>query len=326
MKAASLLLCAATLLLSAPPRRVIIDTDAGSDDLMAIAFLLARADLDIEAITVVNGLAHVPEGAKHVLQLLELAGRTTIPVYEGRLAPLEGTNEFPESWRVIADALPGVDLPETTRKPEPDGAAAFLRTRLANARQPVSILALGPLTNIAEVLAAAPQSVAGIEDLVVMGGAVRVAGNLGSGGLPYAENRMAEWNIYVDPAAAQKVFDSVLKCRLIPLDASNAVPLDLGFLIQMQKTAKSKLGRFAAQVLASNRALMEQGMFYAWDPLAAAALVNPSVVKLSSVPLTVTRKAPQEGRTAESPTARPVRVALTADPVLFRKTFMDALR
>ena len=326
MKVVSLLLLAATLLTAAPPRHVIVDTDAGSDDLMAIAFLLARADIEIEAITVANGLAHVPEGAKHVLQLLDLAGRTAIPVYEGRATPLEGTNEFPESWRVIADALPGVDLPQTTKKSEPEGAAAFLRTRLANARHPVAILALGPLTNIAEVLTAAPQSVLAIEDLVVMGGAVRVAGNLGSGGMIYADNRMAEWNIYIDPAAAQKVLEAVIKCRLIPLDASNSVPLDLGFLNQMQKTAKSKLGLLATQVLASNRKLMEQGIFYAWDPLAAVALVSPAVVKLSSVPLTVTRKAPQEGRTAESQTARPVRVALVADPVLFRKIFLDAFR
>ena len=326
MKVVSLLLLAAAFLTAAPVRHVIVDTDAGSDDLMAIAFLLARTDIEIEAITVVNGIAHVPEGAKHVLQLLELAGRTAIPVYEGRATPLEGTNEFPDSWRVIADALPGVDLPETTKKPETDGAVAFLRARLANARKPVSILALGPLTNIAEVITAAPQSVLAIDDLVVMGGAVRVPGNLGSGGLIYAENRMAEWNIYIDPAAAQKVFETVIKCRLIPLDASNAVPLDVAFLNQMQKNAKSKLGVLATQVLASNRTLMEQNIFYAWDPLAAVALLNPAVVKLSSVPLMVTRKAPQEGRTAESQTARPVRVALAADPVLFRKIFLEAFR
>jgi len=78
---------------------VIIDTDAGSDDLMAIAFLLARHDLTIQAITVANGLAHVRPGARNMARLLELAGRRDIPVYVGRSEPLEGHAEFPAGWR-----------------------------------------------------------------------------------------------------------------------------------------------------------------------------------------------------------------------------------
>ncbi len=311
---------------AAPPRNVIVDTDAGSDDLLAIAFLLARPDINIEAITIVNGLAHVPAGAKNVLKLLDLAGRPQIPVYEGRSTPLEGNNEFPESWRVTADALPKVDLPETTRNADSQSATAYLRQRLANVGKPVSILALGPLTNLAEVITAAPKSVLAIDDLVVMGGAVRVGGNLALGGLLYSDNRTAEWNIYVDPSAAQKVLESVTKCRLVPLDASNSVPFDMAFLNQFEKTAKSKLGKFAAQVLASNRFMIEQHMFFAWDPLAAVALQNPSVVKISSVPLTIVKTQPEEGRTSESQTGRPVRVALSADPALFRKIFMETLR
>jgi len=321
-----LLLLLAVPLAAAIPRNLIIDTDAGSDDLMAIAFLLARTDVNIEAITVVNGLAHVPTGAKNILRLLELAGRTSIPVYLGRETPLNGSNEFPELWRLMADELPHVEMPSTEKTPESLSALAFLRERLGNARKPVSILALGPLTNIAEVLSTAPNSVLAIEDLVVMGGAVRVPGNLSAGGPAYSDNRTAEWNIFLDPTAARKVFDTVAKCRLVPLDASNTVPLDSAFLAAIKKTAKSKLGLFAAQVLASNRTLIEQRIFYAWDPLAAVALVNPAVLKISSVSLAVLRDAPEEGRTSEVPTGRPLRVALSADPVLFRKTFLDALR
>jgi len=317
------------LLYAAQPRNIIrniiIDTDAGSDDLMAIAFLLARPDINIEAITVVNGIAHVPAGAKNVLRLLELAGRD-IPVYEGRQTPLEGTNAFPEHWRITADALPSVELPPTQKISHPASALMFLRDRLSNSRKPVALLALGPLTNIAEVLSAAPRSVAAIDDLVVMGGAVRVEGNLPSGGPLYSDNRTAEWNIYVDPAAAQKVLDTVTKCRLVPLDASNTVPVDLAFLDSFKKSARSKLGLFTTQVLASNRFLIEQHIFFAWDPVAAVALVNPAVTKISSVSLTIIRKGQEEGRTAESQIARPVRAALSADPALFRKLFFDALR
>src|SRR5579859_3484491 len=90
---------------------IIIDTDAGSDDLMAIAFLLSRKDVKIEAITIVDGLAHVPAGAANVLRLLELAGATAVPVYPGAQEPLERTAPFPAEWRRTSDTLPGVMLP-----------------------------------------------------------------------------------------------------------------------------------------------------------------------------------------------------------------------
>lgn len=320
------LLFASTLAGAVPLRNVIVDTDAGSDDLMAIAFLLARKDINIEAITIVNGLAHVPAGAKNILRLLELSGKTSIPVYAGSSAPLEGTNEFPESWRTIADELPGVSLPQTDKREIAGSALDYLRERLANAARPVSILALGPLTNIAEVLIKAPRSVAAISDLVVMGGAIRVPGNLPSGGSSYSDNRTAEWNIYIDPLAAEKVFNAVTKLRLIPLDACNSVPVDAAFLQQFQKGAKSKLGVLVAELLTSNKMLIDQKIFYAWDPLAAVALVDPAVVKISSAQIVIQHTAPEEGRTQEINTGRPVRAALSADPVLFRKVFFATLR
>jgi pyrimidine-specific ribonucleoside hydrolase len=308
----------------AAPRNIIVDTDAGSDDMMAIAFLLSRSDVNIEAITVVNGIAHVKSGAANVLRLLDLAGKTNIPVYAGRDMPLTGANEFPSSWREIADALPGAGLPETARKPEAESAAAYLIRRLKVTARPVSILALGPLTNIAEALAGLPRGAYPVDDMVIMGGAVRVPGNL-SGGIGMPENNTAEWNIYIDPAAARTVFESGLRFRLVPLDACNKVPFDAGFLDEFAKRSKTPLGKFVLALLGSSRTLIDEHIFYAWDPLAAVALINPAVLKISSVALEVLDKAPDVGRTIEDPKARSmVRVALDAEPASFRKTFMDS--
>src|ERR1700680_1519330 len=99
---------------------VLIDTDAGSDDFMAIAFLLSHPSVRIEAITVANGMAHVEAGARNLVRLLELPGRREIPVFAGRSAPLRGKAEFPAEWRRISDELPGVMLPATSRNPETD--------------------------------------------------------------------------------------------------------------------------------------------------------------------------------------------------------------
>src|SRR4029077_3462690 len=84
-------------------RAVIVDTDAGADDLMAIAFLLSRPDIHVEAITIENGMAHVPAGGRNVLRLLALAGRNDIPVFLGRENPLAGDQEFPAEWRRASD-------------------------------------------------------------------------------------------------------------------------------------------------------------------------------------------------------------------------------
>src|SRR5579864_7802679 len=142
-------LCPAQFAAQTPPRpsplrrAVIVDTDAGTDDLMAIAFLLSRSDIHVEAITIVNGMAHVPAGGRNVLRLLALAGRTDIPVFLGRETPLSGNNEFPAEWRRASDELPGISLPDATRAPESRSAVDYLSKRLLDAAHPVQVLALG---------------------------------------------------------------------------------------------------------------------------------------------------------------------------------------
>src|SRR5690242_3865427 len=105
IRIAAILALAAGDVLQAAESPVIIDTDCGRDDLMAIAFLLARRDVRIEAVTVANGLAHVQAGAANILRLLALGGRGDVPVYIGRETPLCGNAAFPDPWRKNSDAL-----------------------------------------------------------------------------------------------------------------------------------------------------------------------------------------------------------------------------
>jgi len=331
---AALGLAMAATLCAAPDHRattlrqigVIIDTDAGSDDLMAIAFLLTRRDARIEAITIVNGLAHVRPGAANVLRLLELAGRRDIPVYVGRETPLKPTAEFPAEWRKLSDTLPGVELPQASRQPEHETADEYLAKRLADPRHRARILALGPLTNLAEALERAPQSVRGIEELVIMGGAVRVPGNLGDGGYFKTDNTTAEWNMFVDPLAAQKIFAAGAPIRLVPLDATNKVPIDLAFLREFERRAETPLGKFVAQVLESDREYIEMNIYFAWDPLAAVALVEPAVLETRAAAIEIRQAPPEEGRTAEVAGRRPnAQVAWNASAAAFKRIFLGAL-
>lgn len=324
---ASLLICAAApCAFAKPPLSIIVDTDAGSDDLMAIAFLLARPDVHLEAITVVNGLAHPRSGAANVLRLLELAGHRGVPVYVGGDMPLRATAPFPEEWRKLSDELPGVHLPAARRKPESQSAGAFLAARLLDKRRPARILALGPLTNLAEAMRRKPAVARNIRELVIMGGAVRVPGNLGDGGYFKTDNTTAEWNIFVDPLAAQIVFSSGAKIRLVPLDATNKVPIDLAFLDELKQKAQMPLARFVAEVLETDRSYIQQGFYYAWDPLAAVAAIESDVAKTTGLAIEIHQKPPEEGRTAEvAGRVANADVGLDADAAAFKRIFLGGL-
>jgi pyrimidine-specific ribonucleoside hydrolase len=303
---------------------ILIDTDAGSDDIMAVALLLSHPGVTIDAITVANGLAHVDVGARNMGRLLDLAGRRNVRVFAGRNRPLAGDAEFPAEWRKIADDLPGVKLPPASRPPETKRAADYLVERLKNARTQLRILALGPLTNIAEAFQRDRSVAAHIREIVIMGGAVRVPGNLQDGGVFHTKNSTAEWNIFIDPAAARVVFGMGVPIRLIALDATNKVPLDTGFLREIQAKARSPLGRVVAEVLEADGETIRDGIFYAWDPLAAAALLRPNIVKTEPMHIDIREDGPEAGRTVASPGKPNADVAVDADAPAFRALFLES--
>jgi len=303
---------------------ILIDTDAGSDDIMAVALLLSHPNLAIDAITVVNGTAHVDAGARNMGRLLDLAGRRQVPVLAGRSTPMRGVNAFPAEWRKIADDLPGVPLPTASRPPENKRAADYLVERLRNAPTPVQILALGPLTNIAEAMERDRSVVGNIREIVLMGGAVKVHGNLQDGGVFHTKNNTAEWNIFIDPLAASIVFRSGVPIRLIALDATNKVPIDARFLREFESKADSPLGRVVASVLKADRETIDDGIFYAWDPLAAAALLQPTIVKIAAMHIDIRQDPPQEGRTMAVSGPPNTKVAIDADAAAFRAFFLDS--
>ena len=307
-------------------RSVIVDTDAGVDDLMAIAFLLCRTDIHVEAITIENGMAHVPAGGQNVLRLLALAGRDDVPVFLGRESPLSGGNEFPAEWRRDSDELPGIYLPPPTRSVDSRSAADYLFKRLSDAVHPVQVLALGPLTNLAEVFSRSPRVARTGRQLVILGGAIGVSGNLGDGGFFKTNNVAAEWNMFIDPAAAKIVFTSGAPIRLVPLDATQQVPVDMALLEQIESHAGTPLANFVGQALDTVREQIRLGFYFARDPLAATVLANPAVVTFRPMAIEISDKPEDFGRTAEIKKGRPnVQVAIDADPLRFRDVFMIAL-
>ena len=308
------------------PRSVIIDTDMAADDWMAILYMLKRPDIHIEAITVTGaGEAHCEPGVRNALHLVALAGHADIPVSCGREAPLQGDHTFPSDWRMNVDAFAGLTLPQNSASPSSQSAVELLTTTIQSASDKVTILTLGPLTNLAEAVQAAPKLKDQVEMVYIMGGAVDVPGNVGISGAGIS-NTSAEWNMYCDPYAAGLVFKSGVPITLVPLDATNHVQVTGKFYDQIKDDHRTPEATFVFDVLSTYRGFIQSGGYYFWDPLAAAILTDNSLAVFETWRLIVTEEEGGEsGRTQVSEDGVAIQVAVNADGERFERLFLDTL-
>jgi inosine-uridine nucleoside N-ribohydrolase len=304
-------------------KRVIYDTDMGSDDWLAALLLLSSPVVRLEAITVTGaGLASLGKGVSHALGLAALAGKGDTPVAAGRETPLRGGNAFPEPWRKDTDSLDGLSLP-AGGVPSQHSA---VQTILAHAREgggKLTLVATGPLTNVAEALQT-DESLAGrLEMVYVMGGAVSTAGNVHAT-WPEIPNRTAEWNFYVDPRAAALVL-SLAPVTLVGLDATNHAPVTLDFYRRLEGCRKSPAADFVFEVLTKRLPSIEEGSYFFWDPLAAAVAVDERFTTIEDTPLRVLEEGPDQGRAEPARAGARVRVCRGADLAAFERFFLDTI-
>jgi inosine-uridine nucleoside N-ribohydrolase len=189
---------------------VLIDCDPGQDDAIALLLALASPELELIGVTTVAGNQTIEKTTRNALRVLELAGRSDVPVARGAERPLVG------ELVVAADAhgetgLDGPELPEPTAEPVEEHAVEFLAERLSSSERPVTVVPVGPLTNVALLLAGYPEVARKIERIVLMGGAI-AEGNM---------TASAEFNIWTDPEAAFRVFESGLDVTMVGLDVTN---------------------------------------------------------------------------------------------------------
>ena len=300
---------------------VIIDTDMAGDDWMAILYLLQHPDINVVAITVTGtGEAHCSPGIRHALDLLLLAGHPEVPVTCGRELPLAGGHAFPMEWRNGVDNLFNLTLPRNPNPPSEEFAPELITRLIQGSDQKMQIVALGPLTNIAEAFEAEPTLNDNLESLIIMGGAVNVPGNVGPS--LNIDNQHAEWNIYADPHAAEIVFENVSPITLVPLDATQHVPMTMDFYKQIKDDRQAPAAEFVYRILTQIEGRIQQGGYYFWDPLAAAVATDQSLAKYQEKQLAVIEEeGPDSGRTLESKDGQIIRVATWADGARFERLF-----
>ncbi len=313
----------------APPsggRQVVIDSDMAADDWMAILYLLNRRDVQVKAITVSGtGEAHCEPGVRNVLGLLALAGYSSIPVACGRTTPLQGNHAFPDAWRQGVDSLFGLSLPGTDVAAGASNAVDVLTAAIQSSPQRIDVLTLGPLTTLAEVVQKTPALLNNLGTVYVMGGAVDVPGNVKSSGSGI-DNDAAEWNIYIDPHAANVLLRSGAPVMLVPLDATNDVPVTEEFYNRVKGDHAAPEANFVYDLYTANNWFYQSGTLYFWDQSTAAVLTDESLATFDYRTLCVVEdEGRTSGQTRTSAGCPQVRVASSLDRGRFEQMFLDAL-
>ena len=278
------------------PLDVIIDTDPGVDDLLAILLALKSPEVQVDALTVVGGNCSLADATRNALRILEIANRPDIPVYKGAARPLKGRYVYARYFHGPRGL--------TGRLPEPRIAAVedlnatdAIASRIESARTPVNLIALGPLTNVARLIQGHPDAAKRLSTVVVMGGAVDVPGNV----TPFAE-----FNTYSDPEAAEVVFQSDVNVRLIGLDACNPVYLERGHSGQMTGvTGRVVRGWFDFHPEMDTMSLC--------DPLAIVAAFRPDLFTFEQGPIGVVTEGEERGRTFRAAAGSPISFATGVD-------------
>lgn len=219
-------------------RPLVIDTDPGVDDAIALLVAAASPEVELRAVTTVFGNVALDQTTENALRILELAGAADIPVVAGAARPL--VHEQPHRAGHVhgANGLGGVDLPPARTTAEPTPTVRFLANLLDESPRPVTVCAIGPLTNIALLVAAEPDATARIERLVIMGGAYS-SGNV---------SPTAEFNVWSDPEAAHRVFGSGLPITMVGLDVTRPTAMDGAAVARIGDSGR--VGAAAAAMLA----------------------------------------------------------------------------
>jgi purine nucleosidase len=269
----SLLLLPVAFLLAFPaaasPKKIIIDTDPGTDDAMAIMLALNSPELDVRALTVVAGNVVEPQGLDNALRMVSLADRCDIPVASGAEHPLAQKLITAEFWHG-KNGLANIELPASKCHVDSRRAEDLIIQMVHAAPHEITLVPVGPLTNIALAIKKDPAIVPLVKEVILMGGSIS-GGNV---------NAAAEANIYNDPEAAQIVFQAGWPLTMVGLDVGNKTLLTKKYLAQIAEvhTPVSDFIYKVASFLVDLSAKYGSPGTPMYDPLAVGVAIDSSIV------------------------------------------------
>jgi pyrimidine-specific ribonucleoside hydrolase len=262
--------------------KLIIDTDPGVDDAFAIALAALSEDVELLGVTTVFGNVSLAATTRNALRLLALCDREDVPVAAGAHRPLVHPQLARAGHVHGSDGLSGRSgaLPQPSRDVEPLGAVGLLVSLLEAADEPVTIAPIGPLTNIALLLAAHPHVRDKIARIVIMGGGLD-GGNCTSA---------AEFNIWSDPEAARRVLvEEDVSCVLVPLDLTHRCAVDTAWLGKLAAAGPigAALDSLTPDYLATYRDTLGWDGIVLHDAVAVAEAIRPGLLRTESFPIDI---------------------------------------
>lgn len=267
---AALVFCAGASLAMAGPRKVIIDTDPGTDDAMAIMLALNSPEFDVLALTVVPGNVTAAQGLENALRMVSLANRCDIIVAGGAQHPLFQKLITAEFWHG-KNGLANVELPPSKCKKDPRWGPDLIIEMVHSHPHEITLVPIGPLTNIALAIEKDPSIVPLVKEVVIMGGAI-TGGNV---------NAAAEANIANDPEAAQVVFQAGWPLTMVGLDVGDKTLLTRKHIETLKKNPGPEsdfIYKVADYLIGLSEKFGESGTPM-YDPLAVGVAIDNSLVK-----------------------------------------------
>ena len=247
----------------------ILDVDPGHDDAVALMMACGAPELDLLAVTTVAGNVPLEKTTRNALRVLSLIGRTGIPVAAGASAPLERPLETAEGIHGES-GLNGPEIPDPTFEPDDRGAVDLIADVLREAPEPVTLIPVGPLTNVATLLRERPDIKPRISRISLMGGSVSLGNTTPA----------AEFNIYVDPEAAREVFESGLSITMSGLNVTHQAGAGPAERERLRSTGR--FGGVVAELLEFFASTYERTFGFdtppLHDPVAVAAVQRPDLL------------------------------------------------
>ncbi len=251
--------------------RILLDTDPGIDDALAIFLALASPEIQLEAITTVSGNVDVEQTTRNALTLLALADRSDIPVARGSRYPLVRT-PIDAAHVHGSNGLGDVTLPAPTIEPVSQHAVDLIIQTVMHNAGDITLVAIGPLTNLALALRREPSIAQHVHEVVLMGGALRVPGN---------STPTAEFNIFADPHAAHIVLQAGWPIRMVSLDTTTRTLLKREQVLALTqnggavKQAMRRMLEYNFQVFGPRYG---EFAFQMHDPLCLASVFQPDLI------------------------------------------------
>jgi inosine-uridine nucleoside N-ribohydrolase len=250
--------------------KIILDCDPGHDDAIALLLALASPEVELAGVTTVHGNQSLEKTTVNALKVLEFTGRTDVPVAAGAARPFR-REPYAAAYVHGESGMDGPTLPQPTTKPDARHAVDFIAETIEASTEPITLVPTGPLTNIGLFLALHPETAAKVERIVLMGGAI------GEGNVTPA----AEFNIWADPEAADRVVSSGLDVTLVTLDVTHQALFGPGPTAEIK--AAGRVGAMVAELLGFYGRFHKES--YGWDgspihdAVAMAHAFRPGIVE-----------------------------------------------